>query len=379
MKTKWKLSFFFIVIVFAFLSFWNYKNRIYDWDMPGYIGCLYTLKFSDSPDKIHKLTYTEIQKKAPDLQYKDILGILKPADKARQAFASNTQAFSEQLPYFKIKVGYNLGILLLYELGFSSPDAVTFLSIFSFFISGLLLFFVLKIIFPENYILASVLSVGIMLLPPITYMSRMATPDMFVFQILLIFMIGLFKKWNKWIMFLILFAITFTRPDYAPFALSYLVVFWIYEYIMNKKLDFSFIFQDIILLILYFTILKLCHYPGWKHLFYDSFIYRRPLISGSSPDFTWQEYLTIIFNKIIYFKKVTVTAVGLLGLTFYFSKDSWVRTFAALVLINIYIKFLFFPHASGLRFFFGYIMLLLIIFLYALGKKYNGFKLRKIA
>lgn len=379
MKIKWKISFFLIIIIFIFLSFWNYKNRIYDWDMPGYIGCLYSLKFPDSTNKIRILTYEVIQKKAPEFQFKDILGTLKPADKARQAFANNTQAFTEQLPYYRIKAGYNLGILLLYEMGFSSPDAVTFLSIFSFFISGLLLFLILKIIFPENYILASVLSVGIMLLPPITYMARMATPDMFVFQILLVFMIGLFKKWNKWIMFLILFGITFTRPDYAPFALSYLAVCWVYGYMMDKKLDFSFIIQDIVLLILYFAILKLCHYPGWKNIFYDSFIYRRPLISASPPDFTFQEYLTIIFNKIVYFKKVTVTAVGFVGLTFYFSKDSWVRTFAALVLLNIYIKFLFFPHASGLRFFFGYIMLLLIIFLYAVSKKYNGFKLRKIA
>lgn len=379
MKTKWNLSFFFIIIVFAFLSFWNYKNRVYDWDMPGYIGCLYTLKFSDSQDKIRRLTYSEIQKKAPEFQFKDILGTLKPADKARQAFANNTQAFSEQLPYFKIKVGYNLGILFLYELGFSSPDSVTFLSIFSYFISGLLLFFILKTIFPENYILTSVLCIGIMLLPPMTYMSRVATPDMFIFQILLVFMIGLFKKWNKWIIFSVLFFMIFTRPDYIPFVLSYLGILWIYEYITNKKQDYSIIIQGAILIILYLTIIKLCHYPGWKHLFYDTFIHRRAFISHPSPDFTLQEYLAIIFNKIIYFKKVTVVSVGLLALIFYLSKDTWIRSLAVLVLINIYIKFLFFPHSSGLRFFFGYIMLLLILFLYALSKKYNDFKLRKIA
>jgi hypothetical protein len=75
---------------------------------------------------------------------------------------------------------------------------------------------------------------------------------------------------------------------------------------------------------------------------------------------------------------VTVVSFGLLGLTFYLSKDSWIRTLAVIILVNIYIKFLFFPHSSGLRFFFGYIMMLLIVFLYALSKKYNGFKLRKI-
>lgn len=378
MKSGWRISFFFIVIIIAALSFWNYKNRVYDWDMPGYIGCLYTLKFPDAPDKIRTLTYKEIQKKAPEDQFRDILGI-KPADKARQAFAKNTRAFNEQLPYYQIKVGYNLGILILYESGLSSPDAVTVLSVISYFISGLLLFYILKIIFPENYILAVILTIAIMLLPPMTYMSRVAMPDMFIMQFLLVFMIGLIKKWKKWIIFVILFAITFTRPDYVPFTLSYLAIAAGYEYLKNKKINLNFIIQAIILFIVYVAIMKMFGYPGWKHLFYDTFIYRREFISGSSPNFSFNEYLSIIYEKIIYFKKVTVTSVGLVMLTFYLSKDIWIRTLAVFVLVNIYIKFMFFPHSSGLRFFFGYIVLLIIIFLYVLGKKYNGFKLGKIA
>lgn len=378
MKSGWRISFSFIVIIIAALSFWNYKNRVYDWDMPGYIGCLYTLKFAETPDMIRVLTYQEIQKKAPEDQFRDILGI-KPAEKARQAFANNTRAFSEQLPYFQIKVGYNLGILMLYESGLSSPDAVTFLSIISYFISGLLLFYILKIIFSENYILAIILTTAIMLLPPLTYMSRVATPDMFIMQFLLAFMIGLLKKWKSWVIFLVLFAITFTRPDYVPFTLSYLAVAAGYDYLKNKKINLSFVIQATILFILYFIIMNVSAYPGWKHLFYDTFIHRREFISGTPPDFSFNEYLSIIYQKIIYFKKVTLTSVGLVILTFYFSKDAWIRTLAVFVLANIYIKFLFFPHSSGLRFFFGYIVLLMILFLYALGKKYNGFKLRKIA
>ncbi|SEM76393.1 hypothetical protein SAMN05421856_106177 [Chryseobacterium taichungense] len=379
MKSKWRISFSFIVVIIAALSFWNYNNRIYDWDMPGYIGCLYTLKYPDSPDKIRRLTYEEIRKKAPEYEFKDILGTLKPANKARQAFAYNTKAFMEQLPYYDIKVGYNFGILILYELGFSSPDSVTFLSIISYFISGLLLFIIFKIIFPENYILAIVLTVGIMLLPPMTNMSRVATPDMFVLQFLLVFMIGLLKKWNKWIVFSVLLAITISRPDYVTLTLSYLAVAGVYGYIQQKKVDFALVFQGIILLALYVTIIKICHYPGWKHLFYDTFIQRREFVSGTLPNFSVNEYLRIIYHKIIYFKKITVTAFALFGLIFYFSKDSWVRTLAIFVLANIYIRFVFFPHSSELRFFFGYIVLLIVIFLYALSKKYNGFKLRKIA
>ncbi|WP_294263905.1 hypothetical protein [uncultured Chryseobacterium sp.] len=379
MKAGWRISFFVIVGILAYLSFWNYKNRVYDWDMPGYIGCLYTLKFPDQPDKVHKLTYSEIKKKAPAYEYKDITGTLKTPDPARQAFAFNTKAFKEQLPYFKIKAGYNLAVLVLYQLGFSSPDAVTFLSIFSYFISGMLIFFILKFIFPENYLLAGFLTVGIILLPPMTYMSRVSTPDLFVLQFLLVFMAGFLKKWNRWIMFSILFAITFTRPDYLPLTLSYLLLTGMYGYFKEKKWDLNLVIQGMILLALYFIIIKASGYPGWKHLFYDSFIYRRPLISGLPPDFTFQDYLHIIYTKIIYFKRVTLISLGLTGLIFYYSKDRWIRAFSIIVLVNIYIKFLIFPHSSGLRFFFGYIILLLFIFLSVLSTKYNGFRLRKIA
>ncbi|NML58519.1 hypothetical protein [Chryseobacterium cheonjiense] len=379
MKLKWRISFFLIVILITALSFWNYKNRVYDWDMPGYIGCLYSLKYPDSPDKVRKLTYQEIKKKAPDHEYRDILGIYKSGDKARQSFANNTKSFSEQLPYYRIKVGYNMAILILYELGFSSADAVTFLSIIAYFISGILIFFILKIIFPDNYIISILLTAGIMVLPPMTYMSRVSTPDIFILQFLLVFIIGFLKNWSKWIMFVVLFTIIFIRPDYIPFTLSYLAALGLFHYFKNRQIDYSLIFQGLILFVLYFLIVKFYHYPGWKHLFYDTFIYRRPIISEAPPDFSVRDYLGILYSKGIYFKRVTVTALGLLALIFYFSKDLWVRIFSVFILLNIYIKFLFFPHASGLRFFFGYILLLLLVFLSVLSKKYNGFKLRKIA
>ncbi|GEN75793.1 hypothetical protein CHA01nite_15330 [Chryseobacterium hagamense] len=372
------MSFIFIVGIMAYLSFWNYQNRVYDWDMPGYIGCLYTLKFPDAPDKVHQLTYSDIKKKASAYEFRDITGTLKIPDKARQAFAFNTKAFTEQLPYFKIKTGYNLAVLLLYESELSSPDAVSLLSIFSYFISGLLAFFILKIIFPENYFPAILLTVGIMLLPPVTYMSRVSTPDLFVLQFLLVFMIGFLKKWSRWMMFSVLFVITFTRPDYLPLTLSYLMLKGIYGYFGDRKLDFSLAAQGIILVILYLTIIKFSGYPGWKHLFYDSFIYRRPLISGSPPHFTLHDYLNIICTKVIHFKKVTLISFGLTGLIFYWSEDRWIRAFSVVVLINIYIKFLIFPHSAGLRFFFGYIILLLFICLSVFSRKYNGFRLRKI-
>ncbi|MEN5310126.1 hypothetical protein ABE425_21780 [Chryseobacterium cucumeris] len=378
MKLKWRLSFLFIISILALLTFWNYQNRVYDWDMPGYMGCMYTSEFPDSPDKVRILTYEEIKKEAPAEHYTDIIGI-KQWDIPRQYFVKNTQSFTEQLPYFQIKVGYILMITLFYKLGLSSPMAVLFTSLISYFFSGILLFYILKLLFPKKYWLAILLTIAAMLLPPMTYMSRVSTPDMFIFQFMLVFMIGLLKKWNKWAMFVLLFGITFIRPDYITFTVTYIMAVFFFHYFREKKIDISFIAQGIVLLAMYLAIIKFYHYPGWKDLFYDTFIDRRPIISTHPIDVSLKDYLSIIYIKIIYFKKVTLSLAIMIGVIFWRSKDSWVRTIAVLFVVNVYIKFFFFPQSAALRFFFPFIFPLFLTMLYVLSKKYNDLKLGKIA
>jgi hypothetical protein len=376
--SKWKISFLITLIFVFLLSIWNYKNRCYDWDMPGYMGCFYTMIISDNPEKVHHLIYEEIKKEAPDYEYNDIIGA-KKFDRTRQYFTKNTQSFSEQLPYFQIKVGYNLALLSLYKLGFTGPMSVTMLSIISYFISGLLLFFVFKNIFPDKPWLSGFLSIMICLLPPFAYISRISTPDIFVFQFMLVFMIGFLRKWSDWSMFLVLFLITFVRPDYITFTLTYLFTLLIYSYYKDKKVKISYCLQAVLLLLIYFTILKYYNYPGWKALFYDTFIYRRPFISTEIADFTLREYLEILLYKLLYFKKVTVISVTLLFMIFYLSKDLYIRLISVFIFVNIYIKFVFFPQSAELRFYISFIILLLLMMLYALSKKYKNFQLRKIA
>ena len=378
MEKKWKFSFLFLLPILAVLSFWNYNNRVYDWDMPGYIGSIYTSQYPNNPQKVKELTYNSIRKEAPADHYNDLIG-KNPKDVARQYFEKDTKAFSEQLPYFQIKVGYNLAIFLLHKMGFTAPMSVLFLSIISYFLSGILLFFIFRIIFPKNISIGFFATVGILLLPPMTYMARVSMPDMFILQFLLIFMIGLFNHWRKWIMFLILFAITFIRPDYITFTLTYLVTGLLFNFHEKRKINFTIIWQAGILLLLQIFIVKFYHYPGWKNLFYDSFICRRPIISEEAADFGVKDYLQILFRKIIYFKKVSLIALSILGLIFYMSKDKMTRIYSVFIFANIYIKFIFFPHSSELRFFFGFILLLLIMLFYAISQRYNRVELDKIS
>lgn len=378
MKLKWGISFLFIISVLAFLTFWNYNNRVYDWDMPGYLGCMYTSEFPDSPDKVRIITYEEIKKEAPAEHYADVIG-LKPWDIPRQYFTKNTQSFTEQLPYFQIKIGYIWVITLFYKLGVSPPMAVLGTSLISYFISGLLFFYILKLLFPKQYWLAALLTVAAMLLPPMTYMSRVSTPDMFIFQFILIFIIGLIKNWSKWGMFALLFAITFIRPDYITFTLTYIMAVFFFSYYQEKKIDAFYIVQGVILLLMYLAIIKFYDYPGWKDVFYDTFIDRRPIISTHPVELSLMDYLQIIYIKIIYFKKVTLSVAIMIGVIFWKSKDVWVRMISVLFLVNVYIKFFFFPQSAALRFFFPFIFPLFIMMLYVLSRKYNDLQLRKIA
>ncbi|REC48240.1 hypothetical protein [Chryseobacterium pennipullorum] len=378
MKIKWRISFLLVVLILVLLTVRNYQNRVYDWDMPGYLGCLYTSEFPDSPDKVRQITYISIQKEAPDDQYQDLIGTA-PFNIPRQYFAKNTQAFTEQLPYFRIKVGYICMISLLYKLGVTSPLSVLLVSLISYFFSGLLVFYILKILYPEKYIMTAFLTVGIMLFPLMTYIARIPAPEMFIFPFLLTFIIGLIRKWSTLTMFLLLLVITFIRPDYATFTLSYLVTIFLFTYYKEETVYISFIVQGAVIFILYISIINFYDYPGWKNLFFDSFIKRRPIISAEPPEFGISDYVSILYHKAIYFKKITFAALLFIAVVFWKSKDLWVRVFSVFFFANVYIKFLFFPQSAEIRFFFPLIFLLFLMMMYAISQKHNNFKLTNIS
>ncbi|SDJ72854.1 hypothetical protein SAMN05421542_4236 [Chryseobacterium jejuense] len=367
----------FIISILAFLTYRNYNNRVYDWDMPGYLGSMFTTEFPDSPDKVRELTYSSIKKEAPVEQYNNLIGI-KPSATTRQYFAKNTQSFTEQLPYFQIKIGYILVITFFYKLGFSPPMSVLFIGLISYFISGLLIFYILKILFPEKYILTVLLTSGIMLMPTVTFMSGESTPDMLIFLFILIFAIGLIKKWSQWSMFLLLVAMTFIRPDYITFALTYLGAIFLFDYCTEKKIRVALMLQGIVIFSMYLFIMKFYNYPGWVDLFYDSFIERRPIISAKTAHVSLSTYLQVIYNKIIVFKKVTLSVLIITGAIFWMSKEAWVRMVSVLFLVNVYIKFFFFPQSADLRLFFPFIFPLFIMILYVVSRKYNNVKLSGI-
>ncbi|WP_315053508.1 hypothetical protein [Chryseobacterium indoltheticum] len=375
MKLKWGLSFLFFIVGLSFLTFSCYQNRVYDWDMPGYLGSVYSWEFPDDAKKVQEKVYSDIEKEASKAEFNDIVHSNYP----NEVFYADYTAFGEQLPYYNIKIGFNAAVYFLYKLGFSGPHSVLLVNIFSYFISGLLLFYMLKLFFPKNHFIAPLLSLFIFWLPPVRDMAQNPTPDMLVFVFLMLFIISVLQKKSELLQFIFLLCCVLIRPDYVIFAISYLFVVLVIKYLKeDKQISYSLIIQGFSIVIIYVAIIKYYNYPGWKDVFYDSFIYRRPIISAQKAEFTFQAYWDLVVFKLINFKRITLVSIVLLCSTFYLSKDTWLRVLAILFFANIYIKFLFFPQGGTLRFFIGFVVLLLIIFLNALSKKYNGFQLRKI-
>jgi hypothetical protein len=346
--------------------------------MPGYLGSIYSWDSPKNSEKVHSLTYSSIKKEASAEKYSDIISL----NVANKVFEENPVAFAEQLPYYQIKIGYNFFIYLFYKLGFSGPTSLFIINFLSYFLSGLLIFYFLKSVFPHNYFLAPIVSTAILCLPALQEMAENPTPDIFSLVLLLLFMISVLDGKSKTLPFIFLLFSILIRPDYIIFGLSYIVMILIYKYFVKAKTAdlYSLIFQGIVLTAVYIFIIKYFNYPGWKDVFYDTFIHRRPIISEEAAHFTFRQYWDLVIFKFINFKRIIVVSCTLLFAVFYISKDLFVRMLSVLVFLNIYFKFLLFPQGGTLRFFLGFVIILFLILIYAISKRdFKIFKLNKIS
>lgn len=364
-----------IIIFTAIFSYFNFQNREYDWDMPGYLGCLFETEYRGNIEKIHQKTYSSIEKEAPEKAFQKIQGKIFD-NKATSKFYESPSAFYEQLPYYKIKPAYNFLIFMFYKSGFSPPLSVLLPNIFTYFLSGILLFLIFSEIFPKRNFVAALFSICILIFPPFRYLSTIASPDMLALFFMFLFIFSVIKKSPLFFQFLALLGLILARPDYIVFVLSYFGIYFLYNLFKTKKIDWKPMIFLIISGGIYMAVLKIYNYPGWDDVFYDSFIKRRPILSQESPDFTMKEYIEIILKNIINFKKITLSGLLFSGICFYFSKNIWAKIFTIFLLLNIYLKFIFFPASGEYRFFLGYLILLFIWMLYQIFKKFSKEELK---
>lgn len=360
-----------VVIIFAaVLSYLNFENREYSWDMPGYLGGIFKTDSPENKTGIHQNVYRSIEKEATSDEMNIIKGITYD-NKATSVFYDSSDAFYEQIPYYQIKHSYNAMIYVFYHyFGFSPPLAVLIPNVMFYFLFGILLYLTFNQLFLKKKWLSVSITAAVLLFPTSRNLSEIASPDMMTLFLMLLFLYSIIKKFPITLHFFILLNILLVRPDYIIFILSYWCMIFILDWIKEKRFNYAVVLFSILTFAIYYGILKLYDYPGWKDVFYDSFLRRRPFISKESSDFTFAEYWGVFIKNIINFKKVTLSAIVFLGVILYFSKDVWIRCFAVLVFINIYLKFIFFPNAGEWRFFFPFLLMLFIWMMHALQSKF---------
>ena len=353
---KYSICLFVLFMVSCTLFYLNFPHREYGWDMPGYLGSYYKLEYGADKSKILDQTYSSIKKESPQRSYQMMVGF-SDQQNWKHFIANNPEAFYMQIPYYSIKMFYVLLVFGFVKIGFSPPLSVLLPNMFAFFLLGFLLFEVFKIILKNRLLISLLLTLVILFLPHFRYLARIPTPDMLSLLLIVWFLQAVLKKYSSFFQAMILVLIICTRPDFIVFAVSYWGMNFLYNYVKTNKFCYRNILYGIATVLIYCLILQVNDYPGWKSVFYDSFIQRRKF-AVPEVNLTFQQYLDVLFTNLVNFKRVSLMAVGFLGIVLYFSGRLWVRLFAVFLYANLYLKFLFFPSAGNYRFFSVFLLML---------------------
>ncbi len=366
-KSSNKTYLFLLFIIGVILCYYNYEQREYGWDMLGYLGSYYRVEIPEDNRVILNEVVSVIKQEAPKDQFEELVGF-QDKQSWRHYIANHADAFQLQIPYYSVKVFYVLLIFCFLKLGFSVSLAVFLPNIISFFILGFLLYSIFKKVFTRNYLIPFLLTLFLLFIPSLRYLATISSPDMLVLLLMTWFFYSIVDHQKLAVQFMILLLVVFTRPDFIIFGLSYLGIYFLYDFIKNKKVNILPIILIAIMIFVCFSILKINGYPGWKEVFYDKFIQRRNWMTGNA-EVTFGTYIDVILRNIIHFKKITVVSILCLGTVFYFSKEHWIRIFASLLFINIYLKFLLFLAPGEYRFYLPLLLLLFITAIYAASNK----------
>lgn len=205
-----------------------------NWDMLAYMAAVLRIEDSNSArihSKVYEITKSEVSKE----DYHRLTNLRAPDYRKKMELSED--AFTEQIPFYSIKISYVYLIYLFYNSGFSLTFATVIPSLLSVFLIGILLFNVFIEVMRIE--LAALFSIIIIMLGPMANLARYSTPDAFSALLLLSVSI-LFLKKSYLLIPVMLLAIT-VRPDNIIFF-SFLLM----ADLLGKKLEKPTILRSII-------------------------------------------------------------------------------------------------------------------------------------
>lgn len=358
MKWRFVLSLVILLLFSVASSIKSSQARDFSWDLPGYLGVFYSTKTSDI-SKIHSQTYESLYKTVTPEEKYFLNGLDNPTQPIA-VFAKNPQAFYEQIPYYHVKILYNALIFSVAEFGMVQPAKAPYLlNEILFFFFPFLIFVTFLKIFPKDMEINLLLTILISSLSLIRYLVTIPSPDFLALFFLLIFFYYFLRSNGKELHFAYTLILMLIRPDFIVFSSIFLVVFGLMN--LKRKSKIKIVFYLLILFSVYWGMLKISNYPGWKDVFYDSFIYRRNFISLEKADFTFQQYLNVLWTHLKNSKKLIAVSSALLILCYFFSAVVWKKLFSAVLFLSIFIRFLIFPLTGDQRLNIGFLLVFLLL------------------
>ncbi|MES2662814.1 MAG: hypothetical protein V4629_05895, partial [Pseudomonadota bacterium] len=222
--SRWRLTNLFLMAV---LCFHGVINPPVGWDIIAYVGSAHSLLLNDKAE-VHRRAYQDVKAALNPELYNSLITDYSTKERPsnyRSTLAINSEAFHQQLPYYKVRPLYIGAIALIIQLGFNPAIFIFCISYLSALTIGILLFeWLKKITTPGIALILSIFTMGISTIPQF---SGVATPDTLAAALLVSWAYQLWFNTARWGWVLTAFALLLTRSDTLVYVLPSLwITLW---------------------------------------------------------------------------------------------------------------------------------------------------------
>jgi hypothetical protein len=275
------------VLLLAALSVHLYRHPGYEMDSINYMGNALLMEETD-PAKIHQRVYAEVSRMPPGTREDfegNRVGASPDQNSSRHERAVNAYRAAEFFPLFAIRPLYVQTLYYVSKSGLGLTRASVVISVISYFLLGLLVFYWMRI--HSSALVALVMAFLVMIAPPLLLLGRENTSDALanlvaVFAIYLVFE----TSWLAPGLTVLLASIYFRTDNVVLAGPVLLILCW------QRRLEF---WQGVVLSGIAVTsalaINRLAGDYGWKMLYFRNFV-GTPLAPAEIPvSFSFRDYV----------------------------------------------------------------------------------------
>ncbi|MEI6336423.1 MAG: hypothetical protein WCS87_17845 [Methylococcaceae bacterium] len=259
----------------------------HNWDMIPYIAAAKSFE-EENLESLHSFTYDQLRHSVKEYEYKKMT--TGDVGNYRYVISTDSSAFKEQLPFYKIRPVYTGLIYLLYKAGGNISFATHIISGVSVFIAVGILYLI------STSFLATPLIFAVPFLAVIfgIYdLATLSTPDGLGFLACILSVYFYLKKYIT-LLLIILPIMIGIRTDFILFTIPLLFFVFLFE----RSCRWKTLLSILISVGIYIGIITYFKNPGWSTIFYFACI--QPLIHPISipPMLTASDYRWALFRGI---------------------------------------------------------------------------------